>query len=861
MPTAANRRAKKTDKPRQRLNRCQHKWERRRADNRTPQKRSWDLNVSTMTIREDDDKDSPVLDDALLHMDYDQYYQHLLTSTRAIRGEVGPISPYAPGNSKLLILWLAKHTRKTLDIDTKTIAKSIWLEAARELPLLPREGVRRSIGFRLRITLRKHGVQWGPLILRIERSKEVPSGAIKNGLLRVLRDGGEPETTVRYISEKMQIVRTKAPSVHAEGRGHRRFAKDYDDKMFYSIPEGERELYKQGKSIEFVHMNFDVPKPDTQSRLMQQVIRSTHLTAEYVNVPHLKKNLRRMMASIVKSRVPQDKEERDEHILNVWDKLPKDETRVLAQGDKDTKAGVLTDKQMLTVWLHTTFFEDGDHIEFVDIEPRGMIFQSYVEHFRHLPEYMWVRYWEKWAASDMYDYVNFREKCFTDGRRVCAKADPQHKCVRRVSASFLPTRSWERLAARGIERVAQEDGPGPASTTKPPVHSQVWSCEEFVTALTRRLENLEFIREFIFVCVSCGKEKAPINASHGDSSAMFDEIQEEEVKQAYDEEATRVAMKTGHDAVSIQRAKPHRSWLSGRRAKRDAASKLRKQIQGVEEIQFRSTKKVLKYSAALAFSRVGRHCFKRKRGVTMGNSLSPAKSGLVYRKKERQFFRSEEAWTKWGADRAKKYQIPLHKMVGQVRIADDDVFFSSLHCECCVAKLGEQVYPPPLRHSGEGAGTTISVIDIVLELRAFSFYISQHNKNGRYLAGGEANPKRTRYPPPIRAPLVTRQVRSGWISGALALTEQRNGDTAHCLFHGLLLMAELLHSGHTPEQLSKACRAIYHHRTAETARYLAQVLKVLTKIPPTERYRTICQIQSTLTAARPCLAMIPGFAV
>ena len=56
----------------------------------------------------------------------------------------------------------------------------------------------------------------------------------------------------------------------------------------------------------------------------------------------------------------------------------------------------------------------------------------------------------------------------------------------------------------------------------------------------------------------------------------------------------------------------------------------------------------------------------------MGSSSSPAKSGLVYRRKERRFYRRGLGGEKWKAARARASGIPLHKMVLQVRIADDD---------------------------------------------------------------------------------------------------------------------------------------------------------------------------------------------
>ena len=85
----------------------------------------------------------------------------------------------------------------------------------------------------------------------------------------------------------------------------------------------------------------------------------------------------------------------------------------------------------------------------------------------------------------------------------------------------------ERLAARACERLGQADGARAGNAARrPPRHFQSWSVQDFLSATKNVIEDMLFIPGAIDTCVSCEKSKAPLNASHGDSSAMFDEVEE-----------------------------------------------------------------------------------------------------------------------------------------------------------------------------------------------------------------------------------------------------------------------------------------------------------------------------------------------
>ena len=160
---------------------------------------------------------------------------------------------------------------------------------------------------------------------------------------------------------------------------------------------------------------------------------------------------------------------------------------------------------------------------------------------------------------------------------------------------------------------------------------------------------------------------------------MFDEILEEEVNSSFTAMKARVEASSGCIAVAVQRGGKHRAWLTecqwvGRR--RQPLSQRQQQVKGIRVIRNEVTARVLKYVGVTNVSRVGRHFFRRRRGVAMGSTQSPAKSGVVYRAKERRFLTctdpSQDAWKLWGLEKLRNTGIPLRRVAMMTRIADDD---------------------------------------------------------------------------------------------------------------------------------------------------------------------------------------------
>ena len=98
----------------------------------------------------------------------------------------------------------------------------------------------------------------------------------------------------------------------------------------------------------------------------------------------------------------------------------------------------------------------------------------------------------------------------------------------------------------------------------------------------------------------------------------------------------RVEHATGYRAVAIQRSGKHHAWLALRGTDLTPTAR-QQQVRGIHMMENERTQRILRYTAETNMSRVGAKVTRRKRGVSMGSSPSPAKSGVVYRHQERRF--------------------------------------------------------------------------------------------------------------------------------------------------------------------------------------------------------------------------------
>ena len=71
---------------------------------------------------------------------------------------------------------------------------------------------------------------------------------------------------------------------------------------------------------------------------------------------------------------------------------------------------------------------------------------------------------------------------------------------------------------------------------------------------------------------------------------------------------------------------------------------------------------------------------------------------------------------------------PISRVVLPIRIADDDLYASAVHCPNCLGKLGAHVYPAPLKHGCEEAGVVVRVIDLVVEAVGLNVTVANEKK-------------------------------------------------------------------------------------------------------------------------------------
>ena len=488
-------------------------------------------------------------------------------------------------------------------------------------------------------------------------------------------------------------------------------------------------------------------------------------------------------------------------------------------------------------------------------------------HLFLLPEKLQVPDRSKWSERMIYDYLNVKGKCFLDAlisvnsqaalpsssgccsTHTCQKQG--HMCMRRISANLTPAKDAETVAARAIEKMAQDEKVGPSKKGVEYEHFQVWSCDEFVSAVQFAFSELRVIPQFLGCCIECGKAKDVFSLAHGDSSNMFDEVEESEAVESFDDFNLRTDRQRKPEKMTIRKGKRGRAWFGGTFAGNNREVVLKR----TEVRQF------LVFSGKIAYSRIGRHVFRRRRGVVMGGGLSPCKSGLVYRKQERAFLLSRKRRRLWGMQRLCETGHWLTDYVRTVRIADDDVTISTLHCCECTGKKPSRVYIPPLRHNCESSGTRVGVIDVAIEVRGFSWSIVRLNKNADLALGGLAYQPRVRYLPPLPPPLVSRKNLSRWMSGALALDYSRNPAQPHCCAMGLLMCAEFLQLGYTFAQVARALRAVKTPKTSATARFLAEITRVFAREsesrvvhPPEVFWRFLPYFLSQIS----CSVLLPG---
>lgn len=781
VPTRSNRKEKRPNHIPPRLGRHDSKRKRKqqhRLSGESLEQRACRLNSTFLTYISDEERVREDL--AWTHLTYGQFDSVLQNAQAQVsvtepRPLAGPHHLCAEENTRLLVLYLAHAGREKLPPTPRSCAKSVWLAAADLAEFLPRAALRQSAAIRLQWCLSRFGVQWGGNHRVHRTARAYPSPIDPITCRRCPRPLGEHPATTAYVMRKLVVSRVKPPAVHKQGRQHRVLARKFDRSQALSIPIAERQEFLEGKSIFLVRENLGIPLPNREPEIEKATMSLAYGVPKALSAKYLRAPLLRSLLPPIRHRLSLPPTWATGEVLQLWTKLPpRDSDVIVTQGGEVAKAGLLMHKGCLFSWTDHIFWHGDTHIEHLQMTPDQLRYKLYLLHMVHLDEEFWVRDYKRRQAADVADYLQFKAKCFEENHRVCEKplTDPSHKCCRRISSYRLPTCYVERTAARAIECLRPHDGLGPASAEvvagkKDPTHFQTWTVDDFIVAIRAGLENLRFEPAFLDCCIECSQLKPLVSPSHGDASATFDEILETETASSFDKMSRRVEPSTQKYGVSIVGGRKHYALRSGEKGDltRRPFRVRSRAVQYVKFLHDRKCRKVLVYSGQTNYSRIGRHIFRRRKGVTMGGPLSPAKAGLVYRQRERVFLRGPRRWADWHLSALQRPAVRLSDFCFAARIADDGVAASSAHCPSCSGKKLSAVYTAPLVHKSEEEGATIKAVDVCIERVGPSFKITRLNRNMAFIFG-MSHPLRTRFLPPLRAPTRYVAHESGLARGA-----------------------------------------------------------------------------------------------
>lgn len=816
-----------------RIARKEHKWQR---PPQTPE-RACRLNLwKRMGSGTASDGDACERIGAWTTMTFDELYALGQHSKYLHARTCGPINIYEPDSSRLFLAYMISYREyHARDFHRRTIPKTVYLAAASHLGDITDPKIKQSMRNKLEWILRRYGCRASKIFHKIEEFPGVHIREIKSEVVKSIGKFEHP-LVATFMGNQLNPISGRTPTIHSAGRTHRKYTKQFDISSIAHINEAQRERYLSGESMRILPINADVPPPDVDAaaRTVDQIKSTIVRVCFAICARHLIPQVCRTVLGPIRRHVHEYQKTHTPHpdLVSIWAQAApgtdeRGAERILGGVDRNPRALILLDDGCLGVWLHHTYWKDTEHIEFTpELTPDDMIRQLYDLRKELLPARFLKTRLALWSSKMIYGYINLKAKCFEDGRRTCTK--PGHVCVRRVSANLLPTKTGERCAARALDAIGRdEQGPG---THLPALHYQVYSCDEFVKALSSAFQNLILVPAFLSTCIQCEGHKPPISIAHGDSSQMYDEVDEDECLTIHDENTVRGLRRGRPNTVSTARGKKCRTFMGG-------AVDPKKRPHDMEVLTRAEIRRWMTYSKC-SVSRIGRHVFKRKRGVTMGGSSSPAKAGLLYRNRERRFLKSRRSWYRCGMGALARFPPPgpISRIFPTIRIADDDISLSAVHCPTCLGSLGSKVYHAPLKHSCEECGVCVGVIDIVADVSGLVLQIARANRNMEFIVRATPFQTRIRHLPSLPAPITTRKLRTSWLAGSLALDAARNPSFPHRIVMGAFACAELMRLQHSPAQLSQALRCIRHPSHQPLAQLLAKMCQILGKAVSPPRY-------------------------
>ena len=161
----------------------------------------------------------------------------------------GPIDIYSVEHASLLLQWIIGNRRlRGADTYRKDVCKAVWLKVADLLDAHPPSSEKRSASTRFQWVFRRFGYRWGKVIVKVEEHPSVRPKEVKHQISACLSKFEHP-STVSLAAKRLQIVRGKTPTVQAQGRTHRIYAREFEVSQYHNLSAVDKDEYGKGHSL------------------------------------------------------------------------------------------------------------------------------------------------------------------------------------------------------------------------------------------------------------------------------------------------------------------------------------------------------------------------------------------------------------------------------------------------------------------------------------------------------------------------------------------------------------------------------------------------------------------------------------
>jgi len=254
---------------------------------------------------------------------------------------------------------------------------------------------------------------------------------------------------------------------------------------------------------------------------------------------------------------------------------------------------------------------------------------------------------------------------------------------------------------------------------------------------------------------------------------------------------------------------------------------------------------IVRWTAGHTLSKVGQHYLKRRRGVPMGSSISPAKASVALSDMEARGWKNKQQAIRHGFLREGDRGDLRQDICGK-RIADDITLMSKELDVRCMKFFARLVFRAPLGLEFEDEGQEVDMADFKIKVKIDVsgnefLQCRRTDKNDRWLTGEDVEPKRLRFQPWFTKPAVRRV--ATWIVGRWYDVLRRGGSddtrprgvvTTGCI----AIVAEFLLMQYPASFMKKVLDCIRQPELLEMCQIGRSWLRLLGDTPASERIQT-----------------------